>query len=113
MDLEISKREKGNILVFDISGDIDAYTSPKLREEVFTCVRGGQSNILLNFERVSYMDSSGMGVAVSLYKEVSRNHGQFKICGLDSHLRNVFELAELHQILDLYDREEDAITAYT
>lgn len=71
--------------------------------------KAGCRNILADFSRVSYIDSTGIGFLVAIYTSVRRDTGgQFVICGANRRVRDVLDLTRLSSVLKLYDNEAAA-----
>jgi anti-anti-sigma factor len=58
------------LTVIDVEGEIDVYTAPKLREKLIDLVNKGNFHLLVNMEKVEFLDSTGLGVLVGGLKRV-------------------------------------------
>ncbi len=76
MNLSIDIKEKDNGLFVKVAGEIDAYTAPKLKETLHPSAEAENQEITVDLSEVSYMDSTGLGVFVGLFKTVKANGGQ-------------------------------------
>ena len=77
MKLKIEKQQQSDKEIFvTVAGEIDAYTAPKLREELVPLSEGNHKVITINLKDVSYMDSTGLGVLVGLFKQLDKNEGE-------------------------------------
>ncbi|HNW46901.1 MAG TPA: STAS domain-containing protein [Thermotogota bacterium] len=107
-DLKIqSKTEEKRVIVY-ISGDIDAYHSPKLKEEMDTFVNGELSDIALDLSDVPYIDSAGLGTLVSILRETRNAKKALKLVGLRQNIKRIFEMTRLDKIFDVYDTLEES-----
>ncbi|MGN1401907.1 MAG: anti-sigma factor antagonist [Bacillus sp. (in: firmicutes)] len=101
MNLKIDmKQEESTVQVF-ISGEIDAYTAPKIRETLFPVAEKEAVDFIIDLSDVSYMDSTGLGVFVGLFKNVRANERDFKIVGLSDRLKRLFEITGLADIIHI------------
>jgi len=92
MDLTVNITiQEDNSVLGVISGEIDAYTAPKLRE--------------LDLADVGYMDSTGIGVIVAFYKSVIADGGDLTLIGLSPRLKRLFDITGLSGIIHV---EEEA-----
>ena len=66
MDLNIAKHQNEQEILIHVQGEIDAYTAPKLREELLLLAKGGNKTIIVNLKDVTYLDSTGL-VFLSVY----------------------------------------------
>jgi anti-sigma B factor antagonist len=67
----------------------------------------------LNFERLEYMNSSGIGLLVTLLIRINREKQRLLTYGLSEHYRNIFQITRLDDAIGIYDSEEEAIRAAT
>jgi anti-sigma B factor antagonist len=84
--------------VVKIDGTLDAVTAPEFRQLVDELVAENRSNITLELSSLRLIDSSGVGVIVSLFKRVRANGGQVRIVGLRDQPRAIFRLLRLDRV---------------
>lgn len=109
MNLSIDVNETDILLEITVNGEIDAYTAPKLRDTIFPLSEKHGVNMVINLSGVSYMDSTGLGVFVGVFKNVKANGGQFKINGLSGRLQRLFEITGLADIIDVNSQIEGEV----
>jgi anti-sigma B factor antagonist len=73
MNLNINVNRSEEHIQIDLAGEIDAYTAPKLREELMPLAEEGKPVMIVSLKDVSYMDSTGLGAFVGLLKAVRKN----------------------------------------
>jgi anti-sigma B factor antagonist len=86
-------------------------TSPRLKSALAEIVEAGSSTIVINFGRVRYMDSTGLGAIVSAMKRIRDKNGTIALTGLSPHLARIFEITGLRKVFDVYQTESDALSA--
>ena len=64
MDLKLDHHTRDGIEVVDVEGEIDVYTAPRLRELLIELVNNGHYQLVVNMEKVEFLDSTGLGVLV-------------------------------------------------
>jgi len=108
--LQIAARHLEKITIFDISGDIDLATSPELRKALLRELKEMKMpRVVLNLERVRYIDSSGVASLVEGLK-ASRDVGsRFILFGLNKTIREVLQLSKLLRIFEIYENEEQSV----
>ena len=95
--------KKDDWVVVDMSGELDMSNAIEFKTEIINeLVSKGEINIALNFENMEYIDSSGLGVIVSLHKRCKLNGGRLAICSLNDTLLRLFKLTSLDKALNLY-----------
>lgn len=108
MELEFKLKDK--TLIVSISGEIDHHTSKGIREKVDKEINNSPiNNLLFNFSKVSFMDSSGVGVIIGRYKVIQELGGKIGIIGLSPHIRRVFEISGLFKIIPFYANIQEAL----
>ncbi len=110
--MEINRREVGEIVVFDITGEIDLYNAPEIKEKIKEEMNKNKVNIIINLDKVTYIDSSGIGVLISSLSNLKKVGGALKLINVYASVRKVFELTKLTSFFDIYDSEADAITSF-
>jgi anti-sigma B factor antagonist len=101
MKINIAKYQDDMEIFVSVSGEIDAYTAPKLREELLPLAEGENKVITVNLKDVTYMDSTGLGVFVGLFKQLNRNEGKLRLVELSERLKRLFELTGLSKIMNI------------
>jgi anti-sigma B factor antagonist len=98
MTMGIRETEKG--IYVSVSGEIDVYTAPKLKETLFPLTEKSQP-LTIDLTDVTYMDSTGLGVMVGAYKSVKIHEGDFRLTGLSDRLYRLFTITGLAEIIDI------------
>lgn len=102
MKVNIEKHQSDDKEIFvSVSGEIDAYTAPKLREELLPLTEGKNKVITVNLKDVSYMDSTGLGVFVGLLKQLKNNEGELKLVELSERMKRLFKITGLSTIMNI------------
>ena len=110
--MDISTREKGKVLIFDVQGDLDAKSASILKEKINEKITDGKSLILINLSALPYMDSAGLGVLVSGLKNANRLSGDLRIWGLQDEVKSIFELTRLNKVFQIFEDELAAVSSY-
>ncbi len=97
--------------VLDIHGEINASAEPVLMDAYNQSCAHGARNILMNFSDLQYMNSSGIGLLVTLLIRIRRQNQRLSAFGLNDHYRQIFELTRLNEAISIYDNEAEALKA--
>jgi len=103
------RRLAGAVAVVDISGDVTGSCEPTLMAAYEEAGSAGAGQVILNFAGLEYMNSSGIGVLVTLLVRANRRHHKLAAYGLSDHYREIFELTRLDEAITLYDDEASAL----
>ena len=101
MDLSLSSRSDGDKTVVEVGGEIDVYTAPKLRERIVELVEGGSYNLVIDMERVEFLDSTGLGVLVGANRRASELRSTIRLENVQASPAKVFEITGLRAIFGL------------
>src|SRR5256885_14645955 len=99
------------VSVIDIQGDVNALAENALMDAYAQASRTGTAVIILNFTGLEYMNSSGIGLLVTLLIRAQRQQQHLLACGLSEHYRQIFELTRLNEAILLYPTEVEALAA--
>ena len=105
------RRASDGISVVDVRGELTAFAEGVLMEAYDQASAGVTRAIVLNFEGLEYMNSSGIGLLVTLLIRVNREKQRLLICGLSDHYREIFRITRLDDAIATYDSEEEAVRA--
>lgn len=109
--MEIKVRQNNSVVILDLAGRIDV-NSANLVEVVGQLVHDGYSDILGNLEEVDFIDYMGTSVMVIAYKEIVNHRGRMKFCNVPQHIRNIFSIAGLDRVIEMYMSEEQALNSF-
>ncbi|MGM0877264.1 MAG: anti-sigma factor antagonist [Bacillota bacterium] len=109
MNIKIEINKLGDQTMVSVAGEIDAYTAPKLRETLLPFAEESNPNLTVNLKNVSYMDSTGLGVFVSMLKIVRNNDGQLALVELSDRLERLFSITGLCDIMDISSESEGGV----
>lgn len=111
MDLGLDLTERGSYSVLAVSGEVDVATVPRLRELLHSLVAQGRTKIVVDLDRVDFLDSTGLGVLVGALKRVKgAEGGVLRLVCTQARTRKVFEVTGLTKVFDLFDTVDDAVT---
>jgi len=97
--------------IIDIKGEVTAASDDALMSAFAEANESRPQVILLNFTDLEYMNSSGIGLLVTLLVRTNRQKQRLFAFGLTDHYRQIFELTRLDEAVGIYDTEGDALTA--
>ncbi|MCP3742762.1 anti-sigma factor antagonist [Rossellomorea sp. BNER] len=101
MNISLDMKDNNQVIDVKVSGEIDAYTAPQLREALSSPAEEKGKTINVDLTDVTYMDSTGLGVFVGLFKTVNANEGQLYLYGLSDRLRRLFDITGLGDIMNI------------
>jgi anti-sigma B factor antagonist len=110
INLELRHPAQG-VTVLVIHGAVTAASESALTDAHNIATNQGAKALLLNFSDLEYMNSSGIGLLVTLLVRANRQGQQLLAYGLSDHYRHIFELTRLTDAIGVHDNEADALSA--
>ena len=97
--------------VIDVNGSITAQSENALMDAFTMASSGKTRGVILNFSGLEYMNSTGIGLLVTILVRANRQQQQMLAFGLNDHYRNIFELTRLNEAIHIYENEPAAAAA--
>ena len=97
--------------IVDIQGEVTAFAENVLMDAYTQASSGGVEAIILNFSQLEYMNSSGIGLLVTLLIRVKRQNQRLLAFGLNEHYQQIFELTRLNEAIGIYHTEAEVLAA--
>jgi anti-sigma B factor antagonist len=88
--------------IVELSGRIDLTNASKLHNAIKELLNKEVQDVILNLNQVSFIDSSGMGVLVSILHSIQSHERHLKLCTLQANVLNIFELLKLDKVFEIY-----------
>ena len=111
--MKATSRDIGKVTVIDLNGKITIGKGDLiLRESVDSVLNEGKDRILLNLNKVSYMDSAGIGELVACYKKVREKEGMMKLVNPGGRVHDLLALTKLDEYFETYDTEAEALASF-
>ena len=111
--MKLTSRTHNDIVILHPEGKITLGDGDQeLGEAVRTTLEQGSRKIIINFSKVSYLDSSGVGELVGCYTSVKGKGGELRICGMNSRIFSLITMTSLHSVFDVKDTEEEALAGF-
>jgi anti-sigma B factor antagonist len=104
------RRASPEVSIIAIEGDMNGSVEDALMAAYNQANTPTTRTIVLNFDRLDYMNSSGIGLLVTLLIRANRQKQRLRACGLSEHYTHIFELTRLTDAIGIYDTEEAALT---
>ena len=106
--MRIQVEETPDTLLIRVDGEIDMQNSPKLRENLIQLVKKEKETLVISLEGVSYIDSSGLATLIEAFQKTVVYGGTFKLVIGSPRILDVFKLAKLHKVFDIFDTIQTA-----
>ncbi len=111
MNLKLGHYSKDGIVVVDVEGEIDIYTAPRLRELLIDLVSKGNYQIVVNMDKVEFLDSTGLGVLVGGLRRVRAHDGSLDLVCTRERILKIFRITGLTKVFGIHETVDQAIAA--
>jgi anti-sigma B factor antagonist len=110
MNFEVSRH--GGVTIVEVTGQLIVGNRQELKEDVLRLLEEGGRKFLIDFRDTAYIDSSGLGVLVSLSKKIREKGGEMRLSNLNEDLRTLFELTKLDTLFHIAESRDEALKGF-
>src|SRR5256886_12066710 len=105
----MTQKERPNVL--PLEGEIDLHVSPEVAESLRTMTAKKPKVVVVDLTKVTYFDSSGLAVLIEGMQKVQEYGGKFAVAGVQESVQNIFDLARLDQVFQIFPDVDSALAA--
>lgn len=110
--MRIQTETVGDIMIVTFCGQhLDASTHMEFRNEI-TPVTEANDKIVFDIGEVEFVDSSGIGVILSMVRRVRERRGELRICRITPPVKAIFDLVRMNRLVEIYPTAEEAVKAF-
>lgn len=102
-NFRVSVDEQSGGAVLRVEGEVDVYTAPALRDELYRVIDEGAARVTVDLAGMEFIDSSGLGVFVGALKRVRERSSELELRGVQPSTRKVLEITGLIQVFTIVD----------
>ncbi len=107
VDLRIESVKVNDYMVIVLEGEVDVYSAPLLREEITRQVARGEYKLVVDLEKVAFLDSTGLGVLVGGLKRVKPHDGELGIICSQEKMLRIFRITGLDKIFPIFGHVDE------
>ncbi len=100
------------VSILDLEGEIDLYKSPDVRSEIGKLIAKKNKSVVINFQKVTYIDSSGLATMIDAFQKMRVYGGRLALISLAKPVRSVFEVSRLDKFFQIFDEEASAVASF-
>ncbi|WP_027417236.1 anti-sigma F factor antagonist [Aneurinibacillus terranovensis] len=110
MSLRVDLETINDVLIVRLDGELDHHTADVLRQQMEQELsRNSTQHIVLSLKNLHFMDSSGLGVILGRYKQITARGGDMVVCSINPVIYRLFELSGLFKIMKIRESEHEAL----
>ena len=111
--MKISQRQVGDVTIIEPKGKITIGAGDvALRNAIEEAAGGGRTKLLLDLQKVSKMDSSGLGELIAAHNTVTESGGKIRLMNLPPKLYGVLGATQIVSVFDVFDDEREAVASF-
>ena len=113
MAVKMRTTSNGKIGIVELRGSLVGDTeTDEFREAVDDLIEQGNKSLIIDLQKVNYMNSSGIGSIIAVHSGYKKNGGVVKLSGLSANVQNLFVVTKLIDIFDVYENVDQAIGSF-
>jgi anti-sigma B factor antagonist len=111
--MNIPASEKNGVTILALEGAIlGGPEANALNEELHRLLDAGKTRVIISLEKVTHMNSSGLGMLIGGYTTMKHNGGELKLAALNETLKNLIRITKLNTVLTSYDTIDEAVASF-
>lgn len=110
--MALKTEDKNGIVVCYLEGEIDISTAPDIKKCFEKLLSKKAPKIVINFSKITYVDSSGLATLVEILKGMRTYGGKMRLCNLSSKIKSLFEITKLDKLFDMRPDESQAVSDF-
>ncbi len=111
--MNIKQNLNGEIMVLNLSGKIMGGPDHEMfQTEIKSLISQGHVDILLDMAKVSWVNSTGLGILVSAYHTLKKNGGTLKICQVSDRIDNILNVTQLKLVFETFTDCAEALASF-
>ena len=113
MEANVNSRMAGDVVVVDVGGELDLYTSPKLKTTIDSLLSEGHSRLLVNLTETTYLDSTALSILSAALKQVRdlNTNGNVGLIYNRPQIERMFSITGLNEVFPVFKTESEALEA--
>ncbi|MCK8816592.1 STAS domain-containing protein [Natroniella sulfidigena] len=107
--MKVNCRESDNNLFVELEGEFDLHTADYFKKKVSEQLTTEICNLILDLDGIEFIDSSGLGAILSIYKKLNQQGGKVGVVNITSQVERIFEVSGLLKIIDIYHSQQELL----
>ncbi|NLT51105.1 MAG: STAS domain-containing protein [Ignavibacteria bacterium] len=111
-EFNVSTRNIGSVDIIELKGYLDAHTAPQLEKTFNELINSKKFKVVVNFDKLSYISSAGLGVFMAYVETMRENNGDIKFTNLQDKVYNIFDLLGFPMLYEFFTQENEAVKKF-
>ena len=111
--MKIKERKRDGVAVLEMSGRLMGGPDAEAFDEVLkTLIHEGCRNVVVNMEKVRWVNSTGLGILISGYTTLKKSGGELKLLKVSDRIENIFIVSKLYTVFESFQDEDEAVRSF-
>src|SRR5690349_24313994 len=110
--MSFTAKKQDGVVIMEVEGQLIVGNRQELKQKMLDELEKGAKKFLIDFAKTGYIDSSGLGVLVSLSKKIREQGGELRLANLNDDLKTLFELTKLDTLFQIAETREKALSSF-
>ena len=110
--MEVSKIQVGDVFVVVVKGKLDTTAAKQFENTITEIVKGGGKRLLIDFEDLDFISSSGLRICLMYLKHITKIGGKFGLSGMNELIFEVFSVSGFTKLFTIYKTREEALADF-
>lgn len=112
--VKIKERMRDGVAILEMSGKLMGGPDAEAFDETIkTLIHEGCRNVIVNMERVNWVNSTGLGILISGYTTLKKSGGELKLLKVSDRIENIFIVSKLFTVFQSFRDEEEAVKSFS
>lgn len=111
MDISVSQSTAGSVPVVAVTGEVDVYSAPALKDKITELTRSGQNTLIVDLSNVAFLDSTGLGALVEARAVTAEAGGALPLVCNQERILKLFTITGLDGVFTIHPTVGDAVNA--
>ncbi|WP_375477430.1 STAS domain-containing protein [uncultured Jatrophihabitans sp.] len=111
MDVSVSRRANGDVPVVSVSGEVDVYSAPALKDSLTGLLKSGVSSVVVDLTEVAFLDSTGLGALVEARAATTEAGGSLALVCSQERILKLFTITGLDGVFAIHATVDDAVAS--
>ena len=107
-DVKTEKVDDGTYVI-SLTGEVDLYTAPEFKQQLLDVIGEGGKDVVVDFSRTTFIDSTTLGVLVGGVKRLRAQDGRLSLVCSDRNITKIFEITGLDRVFTIYPTRDEAL----
>lgn len=105
MNLDIHTTNESEHTLINLEGELDAFTAPKLKEDLYALVSKKDNQVIVDLSAVNYMDSTGLGIFIGALKASKQYNSHIILRNPQERIQRLFSITGLTEVMEIQLKE--------